>query len=158
MKEMLENVQHELLPDDSDSPPWDLESKNPPMLDNLKFFELLKASEEPLHEHTKLIILVFMTQLMAIKSKFAFSNNCYKELMNLISNVLLENHKMPKDMSQSKKLLLFLWMDYKKLISVIIIICFSRRDNKWEMCNMWQCDIHRGCKQGWCDHDNKGSM
>jgi hypothetical protein len=78
------------------------------MLDNLKFFELLKASEEPLHEHTKLIILVFMTQLMAIKSKFAFSNNCYKELMNLISNVLLENHKMPKDMSQSKKLLLFL--------------------------------------------------
>jgi hypothetical protein len=43
-------------------------------------------------------VLVFMTQLMAIKSKFAFSNNCYKELLNLISDVLIENRKMPKDM------------------------------------------------------------
>jgi hypothetical protein len=60
------------------------------------FFELLKAAEEPLHKHTKVSILIFVTQLMAIKSKFAFSNNCYKELLNLISDVL-ENHKMPKD-------------------------------------------------------------
>jgi hypothetical protein len=52
---------------------------------------------------------------MAIKSKFAFSNNCYKELLNLISDVLPENHNMPKDMYQSKKLLLGLGMDYKKI-------------------------------------------
>jgi hypothetical protein len=51
-----------------------------------------------LHEHTKVTVLVFVTRLMAIKSKFAFSNNCYKELLNLISDVLPENHKMPKDM------------------------------------------------------------
>jgi hypothetical protein len=52
---------------------------------------------------------------MAIKSKFAFSNNCYKELLNLISDVLPENHKMPKDMYQSKKLLSGLGMDYEKI-------------------------------------------
>jgi hypothetical protein len=52
---------------------------------------------------------------MTIKSKFAFSNNCYKELLNLISDVLLENHKMPKDMYQSKKLLSSLGMDYEKI-------------------------------------------
>jgi hypothetical protein len=40
-------------------------------------------------------VLVFVTRLMAIKSKFAFSNNYYKELLNLISDVLPENHKMP---------------------------------------------------------------
>jgi hypothetical protein len=39
-----------------------------------------------------------MTRFMAIKSKFVFSNNCYKELVNLISDVLPKNHKMPKDM------------------------------------------------------------
>jgi hypothetical protein len=60
-------------------------------------------------------VLVFVTRLMAIKSKFAFSNNCYKELLNLISDVLLKNHKMPKDMYQSKKLLSSLGMDYKKI-------------------------------------------
>jgi hypothetical protein len=52
---------------------------------------------------------------MAIKSKFAFSNSCYKEHVNLISGVLLENHKMPKDMYQSKKLPLGLGMHYNKL-------------------------------------------
>jgi hypothetical protein len=35
---------------------------------------------------------------MAIKSKFTFSNKCYKELLSLISDVLLNNHKMLKDM------------------------------------------------------------
>jgi hypothetical protein len=55
----------------------------------LKFFKIFKASEESLHKHTKVTILVFVTQLMAIKSKFALSNNYYKELVNLISGVLL---------------------------------------------------------------------
>jgi hypothetical protein len=80
-----------------------------------KFFELHKVVEESLHEHTKVIVLVFVTRLMVIKSKFAFSNNYYKELLNLISDVLLENHKMPKDMYQSKKLLSGLGMDYEKI-------------------------------------------
>jgi hypothetical protein len=31
-----------------------------------------------LHEHKKVIVLVFVTRLMAIKSKFAFANNFYK--------------------------------------------------------------------------------
>jgi hypothetical protein len=52
---------------------------------------------------------------MAIKSKFAFSNTCYKELLNLISDVLPKNHKMSKDMYQSNKLLPGLGMDYKKI-------------------------------------------
>jgi hypothetical protein len=81
----------------------------------MKFFELHKAAEEPLHEHTKVTVLVFVTRLMGIKSKFAFSKNCYKELLNLISDVLPENHKMPKDMYQSKKLLSGLGMVYEKV-------------------------------------------
>jgi hypothetical protein len=37
---------------------------------------------------------------MSIKSKFEFSINCYKELVDLISEVLPTGHKMPKDMYQ----------------------------------------------------------
>jgi hypothetical protein len=81
----------------------------------MKFFELFKASEELLHEHVKMIVLVLLTRLMAIKSKFAFSDNCYKELVKLISDALMENHKMPKDMCQSKKLLSGLGMYYEKI-------------------------------------------
>jgi hypothetical protein len=49
---------------------------------------------------------------VTIKSKFAFSNNCYKELLKLISDVLPVNHKLPRDMYHSKKLLSGLGMDY----------------------------------------------
>jgi hypothetical protein len=39
------------------------------------FFKLLKASEDPLHEYTKVTLLDFITWMMAIKSKYFFSNN-----------------------------------------------------------------------------------
>jgi len=89
--------------------------EDPPTPEVQKFFELLKAAEEPLHEHTTVSVLAFVTQLMAIKSKFVFSNNCYRELLKLISDVLPANHKLPKDMYQSKKLLSGLGMDYEKI-------------------------------------------
>jgi hypothetical protein len=114
IEEMFDDVQHELLPDDSENPPQPLDSEDPPMLEVLKFFELLKAFEELLHEHTKVIVLVFVTRLMTLKSKFVFSNICYNELVKLIGDVLLKNHKMTKDMYQSKKLLLGLGMHYEK--------------------------------------------
>jgi hypothetical protein len=115
MEEMLDDVRHEHLPVDSENPDQPSDYEDPPTPMVQKFFKLLKADEEPLHEHTKVIVLVFVTRLMAIKSKFAFSNNCYKELLNLISDVLPENHKMPKDMYQSKKLLSGFGMDYEKI-------------------------------------------
>jgi hypothetical protein len=115
MEKMIDDVRDELLPEDSENPPRPPDSEDPPTPKVLKFFELLKASKEPLHKHPKAIILVFVTWLMAINSKLAFSNNCYKELANLINDVLLENHKIPKDMYQSKKLLLDLGMHYEKI-------------------------------------------
>jgi hypothetical protein len=68
-----------------------------------EFFRLLKASEEPLHEYTKVTVLIFVTRLMAIKFKFFFSNNCYNELLKLVGDVLLNPNKLPKDMYYFKK-------------------------------------------------------
>jgi hypothetical protein len=67
-----------------------------------KFLDILRASEELLHEHMTVSVLSFVARLMTIKSKFAFSINCYNELLNLISVVLPMNHKMLKDKYQSK--------------------------------------------------------
>jgi hypothetical protein len=63
-----------------------------------KFFNMLRASEEPLHEHTIVSVITLVTHITSIKSKFAFSNKCYKELLSLINDVLPTNHKMPRDM------------------------------------------------------------
>jgi hypothetical protein len=95
MDEMLDTVRTELQ----------TYSKDPPIPEVQKFFDMLRALEESLHEHTTVSVLTFVTRLTAIKSKFAFSNKCYTELLSLISDVLPSNHKMLKDMYQSKKIL-----------------------------------------------------
>jgi hypothetical protein len=88
MEEMLDDVRHELLPVDSENPPQPLDYEDPPTAMVQKFFELLKAAKEPLHEHTKVTILVFVTRLMAIKSKFAFS--LQGASMNLFASACLK--------------------------------------------------------------------
>jgi hypothetical protein len=76
---------------------------------------MLRASEELLHEHMIVSVLAFVTHLTTIKSKFALSNKCYKDLLSQINDFLPNNHKIPKDMYQSKKLLSALAMEYEKI-------------------------------------------
>jgi hypothetical protein len=102
MDEMLEAIQAEDIED-------------PPTVEVEAFFKLLKASEEPLHEHIEVTPLAFITRLMAIKSKYFFSNNCYNDLMKLISDILLKPHKVSKDMCQSKKMMSALDLRYEKI-------------------------------------------
>jgi hypothetical protein len=65
------------------------------------------------------IIIAFMARLLAIKSKFTFSN-----------------HKMYKDMYDSKKLLSGISTNYNKLMSMIIIVRFSRKRPQMKVCAM----------------------
>jgi hypothetical protein len=100
---------------DAIRPELETNHEDPPTLKVEKFFDMLRASEEPLHEHMTVSIPAFVTRITSIKSKFAFSNKCYKELLSLFSDVLPSNHKMPKDMYQSKNLLSALGMEYEKI-------------------------------------------
>jgi hypothetical protein len=102
MDVMLEAIQAEVTED-------------PPTTEVQAFFKLLKASEDPLHEHTEVTLLAFITWLMAIKSKYFLSNNCYIDLMKLISDILFKPHKVSKDMYQSKKLMSTLGLKYEKI-------------------------------------------
>jgi hypothetical protein len=104
-----------------------------------KFFDVLKAPEELLHEHTTVSVLAFITRITSIKSKFVFSNKCYKELLRLFSNVLPGNHRMPKDMYQFKKLLSALIMEYEKIdVCKDNYMIFLQRAQEWEgIFKMW---------------------
>jgi hypothetical protein len=102
MDEMLEAIQAEVTED-------------PSTVEVDAFFKLLKASEELLHEHTEVILLTFITQLMTIKSKYFFLNNCYSDLMKLTNDILLEPHKVPKDIYQSKKMMSALGLKYENI-------------------------------------------
>jgi hypothetical protein len=102
MDEIFEDIQAEVTED-------------PPTMEVEAFFKLLKGLEEPLHEHIEVTLLVFITRLMAIKFKYFFSNNCYNDLMKLISDILPKPHKVPKDMYQSKKIISALGLKYEKI-------------------------------------------
>jgi hypothetical protein len=101
MDEMLEAIQAEVIED-------------PPTVEVGAFFKLLKASEDPLHQHIE-VTLAFITRMMVIKSKYIFSNNCHNDLMKLISDILPKPHKLPKDMYQSKKMMSALSLKYEKI-------------------------------------------
>jgi hypothetical protein len=62
-------------------------TEDPPTMEVEAFFKLLNASKEPLHEHTKVTFLAFITRLVAIMSKYFFSNNCYNDLLKLINDI-----------------------------------------------------------------------
>jgi hypothetical protein len=102
MDEMVKAIQAEVTED-------------PPTMEVETFFNLLKASEELLHGHIEVTLLAFITRLMAIKSKYFFSNNFYNDLMKLISDILLKPHKVPKNMYQSKKMMSALGLKYEKI-------------------------------------------
>jgi hypothetical protein len=90
-------------------------TEDPPIAKVEVFFKILKASEDPLHEYTEVTLLAFITWMMAIKSKYVFSNNCYNDLMKLINDILLKPHKVPKDMYQSRKMMSALGLKYEKI-------------------------------------------
>jgi hypothetical protein len=79
-----------------------------------EILEAIQASEEPLHEHTEVTLLTFITRLMAIKSKYFFFNNFYNDLVKLIRDILSKPHKVSKDMYQSKKMMSALSLKYEE--------------------------------------------
>jgi hypothetical protein len=78
-------------------------TEDPPTAEVESFFNLLRALEESLHEHTEVTLLAFITRLMAIKSKYFFSNNCYNDLLTLISDILPKPQKCPKTCTSLRK-------------------------------------------------------
>jgi hypothetical protein len=56
---------------DAIRPELETNHEDPPTLEVQKFFDMLRSSEEPLHEHTTVSIIAFITRITSIKSKFA---------------------------------------------------------------------------------------
>jgi hypothetical protein len=57
---------------DAIRPKLETNPEDPPTPEVQEFLDMLKSSEESLHEHTIVSVLVFITRIMSIKSKFAF--------------------------------------------------------------------------------------
>jgi hypothetical protein len=96
--EMLEAIQAEV-------------TENPPTTEVDAFFKVQKSR----FMNTQVTLIAFITRLVAIKSKYFFSNNCYNDLLKLINSILLKPHKLLKDTYQSKKMMSALGLKYEKI-------------------------------------------
>jgi hypothetical protein len=67
------------------------------------------------HDGTELTILQAVMHLMGIKSKYNFLNQCYNDIGKLIIDLIRVKHNMPKDLYQSKKIVVSLGMNYEKI-------------------------------------------
>jgi hypothetical protein len=67
------------------------------------------------HDGTNAIVLQSVTHLMAMQSKYNFSNLCYNDLIKLIIDLIPTKYNMPKKLYQSKKIMFGLGMKYEKI-------------------------------------------
>jgi hypothetical protein len=91
------------------------------------FYRLISASDEKVHNGTDVTVLQAMTHLMTIKSKYNLSNQCYNDIVNLITDLILTKHNMLKELYQSKKIVPGLGMNYEKIDVCQKIVCCSKK-------------------------------
>jgi hypothetical protein len=89
------------------------EQGQPPEVQN--FYRLLAAADEKVHDGTDVTVLQAVTHLMAMKSKYNFSNQCYNNIIKLIIDLIPMKHNMLKDLYRSKKIVFGLSMNYEKI-------------------------------------------
>jgi hypothetical protein len=75
----------------------------------------LPPQKKKVHDGTNMIVLQAVTHLMGFKSKYSFSNQCYNDIVKFVIDLIPAKHNMPKDLYQSKKIMVSLEMDYEKI-------------------------------------------
>jgi predicted DNA binding CopG/RHH family protein len=108
MDDMVDDIRNEYL---------ELQNNQALPEDVKEFYKLLEASEAKVHEGTDVTVLQAVTRLMAMKSKYSFSNNCYNDIVELIIDLIPSNHNMPKDFYHCKKIVASHGMNYQKIDS-----------------------------------------
>ncbi|KAL6639429.1 hypothetical protein ACP70R_023159 [Stipagrostis hirtigluma subsp. patula] len=104
----------ELLGDFGDAMQTDSVEEEP-TADAKAFYDMLSASEVPLHNFTSVSRLTAVARLMAIKSQHNLSAECIDSSLRLFGYVLPEGHKMPSSLYECKCLLNGLKMPYVKI-------------------------------------------
>jgi hypothetical protein len=89
------------------------ERGQPPEVQN--FYRLLATADEKVHDGTDVTVLQAVTQLIAMKSKYNFSNQCYNNIVKVIIDLIPTKHNMSKDLYRSKKIMSSLGMNYENI-------------------------------------------
>ena len=74
-------------------------------------------------------------RLLAIKSDHNISNSCFNDMVKLVSEVIPSDHKLPKNLYFTKKMMADLGMKYEKIdVCPSNCMLFWREDDKLSTC------------------------
>ena len=79
------------------------------------FLEVLASSKKPLYAGAKISQLDAISQLIAVKAEYGYSQKCFEAFLGVWANSLPEGHELPKSMYDTKKSMKALSMDYEKI-------------------------------------------
>jgi hypothetical protein len=79
------------------------------------YYDMLSAAQKPLHGQTRVSQLDGIGRVMALKSQYSMSRDCFDAMLTVIGSLLLEDHIVPKSMYESQKLLRALKMSYEQI-------------------------------------------
>jgi hypothetical protein len=79
------------------------------------FYRLFAAADEKVYDGTDVTVLQVVTHLMAMKSKYSFSNQCYNDIVKLIIDLIPMMQNMRKDLYWCQKIVSDLGMNYEKI-------------------------------------------
>ena len=79
------------------------------------FYKMLRASSQPLHEHTTVSQLDAITRLLAVKSQYGITISGFDALISVLCTILPHGHKLPPNLYEAKKFLGALNMPYEKI-------------------------------------------
>ncbi|WVZ65007.1 hypothetical protein U9M48_014441 [Paspalum notatum var. saurae] len=114
---------------------FDPEEDNQPPPEVQEFYRLLEAGDEKLYDHTEKTMLDTVSRLMAIKSKHNISNSCFNDITELVFDVIPSDHKLPKNLYFTKKMMAGLGMKYEKIdVCPSNCMLFWREDDKLSTC------------------------
>jgi hypothetical protein len=85
------------------------------LLEVQNFYRLFAAVDEKVYDGTDVTVLQVVTHLMAIKSKYNFSNQCYNDIVKLIIDLIPMMQNMRKDLYWCQKIVSDLDMNYEKI-------------------------------------------
>jgi hypothetical protein len=92
--EMVDDVRHA----------FDIPLEEEPEPTTQAFFDMLIASNKPLHGHTQVSQLDAITRLLAVKSQFSTSIACFDAFFAVIATLLPNGHKLPPTCMSQKKI------------------------------------------------------
>lgn len=92
-----------------------------------KFFQLLKAAEDPLYEESKMSRLEMTSRIITLKCEYNLSHRCVDGFASLLNEALRDGNQMGRTFYDTKKILKGLELPHDKIHTCLKVACCSRK-------------------------------